>query len=59
LSLTQRIKILEAEYEDGELIESTGALLWTRELPAGKSGKVAFSYKVVYEKGVLVQFKRG
>jgi len=59
LSLTQRIKILEAQYEDGELSESTGALLWTRELPAGKSGQVVFSYKVVYEKGVLVQFKRG
>jgi uncharacterized protein (TIGR02231 family) len=59
LSLTQRIKILEAQYEDGELSESTGALLWTRELPAGKSGQVVFSYKVNYEKGVLVQFKRG
>jgi uncharacterized protein (TIGR02231 family) len=59
LSLTQRIKILDAEYEDAEFNPSTGALLWTRELDAGKSGKVVFSYKVVHDKSTLVQFKRG
>jgi uncharacterized protein (TIGR02231 family) len=59
LSLTQRIKILDPQYEDAELSESTGALLWTRELAAGKSGKLVFKYQVVHDKSTLVQFKRG
>jgi len=59
LSLSQRIKILETQCEDAELSESTGALLWTRELAAGKSGKIIFSYKVIHKSGVWLQFKRG
>lgn len=59
LSLTQKIKILDAEYEDAELNKSTGALLWTRELNAGKSGKVVFGYKVIFNKNIHLQFKRG
>jgi hypothetical protein len=59
LSITQKIQILDAEYEDAEFSKSTGALIWTRQLAAGKSGKLVFSYKVIYNKGVHVQYKRG
>ncbi len=59
LSLTQKIQILDAEYEDAEFSKSTGALIWTRQLAAGKSGKLVFSYKVNYNKGVHIQYKRG
>jgi uncharacterized protein (TIGR02231 family) len=59
LSITQKIQILDAQYEDAEFSKSTGALIWTRQLAAGKSGKLVFSYKVIYNKGVHVQYKRG
>lgn len=59
LSLSQKIQIVDAEYEDAEISKSTGALIWKRELAAGKSGKLIFSYKVIYNKGVHVQYKRG
>jgi len=59
LSLTQKIQIIDAKYEDAEFSKSTGALIWTRQLAAGKSGKLVFSYKVIYNKGVHVQYKRG
>jgi hypothetical protein len=56
LSLSNRIVISEAKYEDAELAESTGALLWKRDLSAGKSGKIVFSYKITHDRGLSLRF---
>ena len=59
LSLSNRIKILDVSYADAELNESSGALLWTKQLPAGKSGKLTFGFTMVHEKDMIVELKRG
>lgn len=56
LSLSNRIVVSEAKYEDAELAQSTGALLWKRELQAGKSGKILFSYKIAHDRGLSLRF---
>jgi uncharacterized protein (TIGR02231 family) len=58
VSLTPKIVISESQYGDAEYNETTGALLWKRELAAGKSGKINFSYKITHAKGLKIQFKR-
>jgi uncharacterized protein (TIGR02231 family) len=58
VSLTPKIIISEGQYGDAEYNETTGALLWTRELAAGKSGKITFSYKITHAKGLKIMFKR-
>jgi len=58
ISMSPKITITEGQYEDAAYNETTGALLWTRELPAGKSGKITFSYKITHAKGLKIQFKR-
>jgi uncharacterized protein (TIGR02231 family) len=58
VSLTPKIVISEGQYGDAEYNETTGALLWTRELAAGKSGKITFSYKITHAKGLKIMFKR-
>ncbi len=58
MSLTPKIVISDGQYGDAEYNEKTGALLWTRELPAGKSGKITFSYKITHLKGLKIMFKR-
>jgi uncharacterized protein (TIGR02231 family) len=58
ISMSPKITITEGLYEDAEYNETTGALLWTRELPAGKSGKITFSYKITHLKGLKIMFKR-
>jgi uncharacterized protein (TIGR02231 family) len=58
VSLTPKIVISDGQYGDAEYNETTGALLWKRELAAGKSGKINFSYKITHAKGLRIQFKR-
>lgn len=58
VSLTPKIVISDGQYGDAEYNEKTGALLWKRELPAGKSGKITFSYKITHLKGLKIMFKR-
>jgi uncharacterized protein (TIGR02231 family) len=58
VSLTPKIVISEGQYGDAEYNETTGALLWKRELAAGKSGKINFSYKITHAKGLKIQFMR-
>lgn len=58
ISMSPKITITEGLYEDAKYNETTGALLWTRELPAGKSGKITFSYKITHLKGLKIMFQR-
>lgn len=58
VSLTPKIIISDGQYGDADYNETTGALLWKRELSAGKSGKISFSYKIAHAKGLKIMFKR-
>lgn len=56
LSLSNRIVLSDRKYEDAIFAESTGALLWERELSAGESGKINFSFRVTHDKGMSISF---
>jgi len=58
ISMTPKIIISEGQFEDAEHNETSGALLWTRQVAAGKSGKINFGYKITHIKGLRIQFKR-
>lgn len=58
ISMSPKITISEGQYGDAVHNETTGALLWTRQLAAGKSGKITLSYKITHLKGLKIMFKR-
>lgn len=60
LPITQddRIQITDGQYGNAEHNETSGALLWTYQVAAGKSGKFEFSYKITHPKGLKIMFKR-
>lgn len=60
LPITQdeRILITEGSFGDAEHNTTSGALLWTFEVPAGRSGKFQFGYTLTHPKGLKIMFKR-
>ena len=58
VSSSPKIVVSEERYGDAEYTKTTGALLWTQLLSAGKSGKVEFGYKITHPKGLKIMFQR-
>lgn len=58
VSSSPKIVISEEMFGEAEYTKTTGALLWTQNLAAGKSGKVEFSYKITHPKGIKIAFQR-
>lgn len=58
VSKSAKIVVSDEVYGEAEYTKTTGALLWTQKLAAGKSGKVEFSYKITHPKGLKISFQR-
>ena len=58
VSKSPKIVVSEEIFGEAEFTKTTGALLWTQPLAAGKSGKVEFSYKITHPKGLKIMFQR-
>ncbi len=58
VSQSPKIVVNEENYGDAEFTKTTGALLWTKAVAAGKSGKLEFSYKITHPKGIKITFQR-
>ncbi len=60
LPITQdeRIQITDGSFGKAEHNATTGALLWTYQVAAGKSGKFTFGYTISHPKGLKIMFKR-
>jgi hypothetical protein len=58
VSSSPKIVVSEESFGEAEYTKTTGALLWTQKLEAGKSGKVEFSYKITHPKTLKIMFQR-
>lgn len=58
VSQSPKIVVSEETFGDAEYTKTSGALLWTRNLASGKSGKIEFSYKITHPKSIKIMFQR-